>query len=226
MTPRTDPEQLLSEPSSTLRHRETTATPKPPPEPEPPPVDRPNSKPVATRLLTATCGGDSLNGPQAQHRQINLPASGVYRKIYVPAQDPNPRSDRKPDSVEEGDRIINPKAPPTLRTPPTTVPISDVTIVVTRVGGLFRDVAVPISIGQREYNIGQCEYGIDFGELTGAVESPSCGETGVSGGHKRERDVRKETCRKKIKTYCGGRQIGRASRTSVKLRRHKLIKSQ
>ena len=153
MTPRTDPEQLLSEPSGTLRHRETEATPKPPPEREPPPVDRPNSKPVGTRLLTATCGGDSLNGPQAQRRQTNLPASGVYREIYVPAQDPNPRSDRKPDSVEEGDRIISPKAPPTHRTPPTSVPILDVTIVVTRVWGLFRDVTVLTSIGQREYNM-------------------------------------------------------------------------
>ena len=85
MTPRTDPEQLLSEPGDTLRHRETKATLKPPPEPEPPPVDRPNSKPVAIRLLTATCGGDSLNGPEAQHRQTNLPASGVYCETYVPA---------------------------------------------------------------------------------------------------------------------------------------------
>jgi hypothetical protein len=103
----------------------------------------------------------------------DLPAPKACRETCAVAHDPNLQTSMKPDSIEEGDRVINPKAPSTPPTPSVMVPLSEVATIATRIWELFWNIAVPILIGRREYKIGQCEYGIDYGESTGAVESPT-----------------------------------------------------
>jgi hypothetical protein len=103
----------------------TKATPRPQPEPEPPPINRPDDKNVAARLSTVAHDDDCQSQPEAQHRETNLPALKACRETFAVAHDPNLQTSMKPDGIEEGDRVINPKAPSTPPTPPVMVPLSD-----------------------------------------------------------------------------------------------------
>ena len=100
--------------------------------------------------------------------------------------------------------------------------------------GQFRDFAIPIFIGRKEYKIGQGVYRIAFGRPIGDSREhfrkvENCRKTGVSWGYTGKHDKRKETHRENgKKTHRREKTIRTVilGGTSVKLRRQKLIMSQ
>jgi hypothetical protein len=99
-------------------------------------------------------------GTRPVKRKISVNRNG--RKTY-PRKDPDLQFERETDGTEEGDRILNPKAPSMPRAPSATAPILEVAAITTRFLQLSRDVGIPVSITM---------YEIDFRNTFGAAGKP------------------------------------------------------